>query len=245
MIPSKLRTAAAKFSLGLATTEELIDAAHDALNRELHCHCLGELATQYESDDYEARRLFVDAMGELGILLDSATSVRWLMFSVSHGIVEGSMSTGVAYEEFERYERYIGDEELAGVDEQTKLYCLGWRKWFSGFARNRELAEFAQFESYTTGESLTTEECSELIERSASNYCRRRFLPHLQPAYLTPTVLGLISAVREDHAFDRLPILADALQEAGCEHEVILTHLREQNPHERCCWVAELLADVR
>src|SRR5262249_17229408 len=41
----------------------------------------------------------------------------------------------------------------------------------------------------------------------------------LDPAWRTTSVLGLADAVNADRAFDRLPILADALEEAGCTNE--------------------------
>lgn len=40
---------------------------------------------------------------------------------------------------------------------------------------------------------------------------------------------------------DRLRVLADALEEAGCTSEVILSHLRGPGPHVRACWVLDLL----
>ncbi len=61
------------------------------------------------------------------------------------------------------------------------------------------------------------------------------------PAWLTSTVVGLAEAIYAERAFDRLPILADALQEAGCENERILAHCRDDGVHARGCWVVDLL----
>jgi hypothetical protein len=61
------------------------------------------------------------------------------------------------------------------------------------------------------------------------------------PAWLTPTVVGLARGVYEDRAFDRLPILADALQDAGCENADVLDHCRSAGPHARGCWVVDLV----
>jgi hypothetical protein len=36
-----------------------------------------------------------------------------------------------------------------------------------------------------------------------------------------------------------MPILADALQDAGCNDECILTHCRGAEPHGRGCWVVD------
>ncbi|MFO0842693.1 MAG: hypothetical protein U0797_09910 [Gemmataceae bacterium] len=51
----------------------------------------------------------------------------------------------------------------------------------------------------------------------------------------------LAVAVHEERAFDRLPILADALEEAGCDEPEFLGHLRGPGPHVRGCWALDLL----
>jgi hypothetical protein len=68
--------------------------------------------------------------------------------------------------------------------------------------------------------------------------------PHLDPAWLTwegGTVRKLAEGIYQDQAFDRLPILADALEEAGCADEQVLAHCRGGGPHVRGCWVLDLL----
>jgi hypothetical protein len=51
----------------------------------------------------------------------------------------------------------------------------------------------------------------------------------------------LAQAIYDDRAFDRLPILADALEEAGCDTADILAHCRGPGPHVRGCWVVDLI----
>jgi hypothetical protein len=63
----------------------------------------------------------------------------------------------------------------------------------------------------------------------------------LDPAWATSTVLALAQGIYADRAFDRLPILADALQDAGCEDADILDHCRSDGPHVRGCWVVDLV----
>jgi hypothetical protein len=63
----------------------------------------------------------------------------------------------------------------------------------------------------------------------------------VEPDWLTSTVVALARGIYEERAFDRLPILADALQDAGCEHPDILTHCRGDGPHVRGCWIVDLL----
>lgn len=87
-----------------------------------------------------------------------------------------------------------------------------------------------------------------------------------QSPWLTPAVLALARGIYEECRFEDMPILADALEEAGCDHEDILQHCRGQEmrfirrnldyandyefgpvwgpmrgPHVRGCWVLDLL----
>ena len=59
------------------------------------------------------------------------------------------------------------------------------------------------------------------------------------PAWRTETVVGLAAALDDGRAFGNLPILADALQDAGCEEEAVLTHCRVDPHHVRGCWVVD------
>ena len=61
------------------------------------------------------------------------------------------------------------------------------------------------------------------------------------PRWRTADVLGLARGIYEDRAFDRLPLLADALMDAGCAEEQILAHCRSDGPHVRGCWVVDLV----
>jgi hypothetical protein len=55
------------------------------------------------------------------------------------------------------------------------------------------------------------------------------------------TVRRIARAIYEDHRFDEMPILADALEDAGCADAALLTHCRGPAPHARGCWVLDLL----
>jgi hypothetical protein len=63
----------------------------------------------------------------------------------------------------------------------------------------------------------------------------------INPRWLTSTVVALAEGIYVDRAFDRLPILADALQDAGCDSADILAHCRSDGPHVRGCWVVDLI----
>jgi hypothetical protein len=63
----------------------------------------------------------------------------------------------------------------------------------------------------------------------------------IQLEWLTSDVIALAHGIYSDRAFDRMPILADALQDAGCDDDDILNHCREAREHVRGCWVVDLL----
>jgi hypothetical protein len=63
----------------------------------------------------------------------------------------------------------------------------------------------------------------------------------LDPAWLSSDVVALARGIYADRAFDRMPILADALQDAGCEHPDVLNHCRADTVHVRGCWVVDLV----
>jgi hypothetical protein len=59
------------------------------------------------------------------------------------------------------------------------------------------------------------------------------------PGWPTETVVALGTVIYTERAFDRLPILGDALEEAGCTDEAILSHCRGPGPHVPGCWVVD------
>jgi hypothetical protein len=63
----------------------------------------------------------------------------------------------------------------------------------------------------------------------------------VDPSWLTSEVRSLAEGIYEYRAFDQMPILADALQDAGCDNEDVLTHCRQPGEHVRGCWVVDLL----
>lgn len=55
------------------------------------------------------------------------------------------------------------------------------------------------------------------------------------------TIPKLAEAIYQERVFDSLPVLADALEEAGCTDAEILSHLRGPGPHTRGCWPLDLI----
>ncbi|MCE9530233.1 MAG: hypothetical protein K8T89_03725 [Planctomycetes bacterium] len=63
----------------------------------------------------------------------------------------------------------------------------------------------------------------------------------LDPRWLSSNVVDLAQAIYEDRAYDRMPILADALMDAGCDNDEIIHHCRGGGPNVRGCWVVDLI----
>jgi hypothetical protein len=57
------------------------------------------------------------------------------------------------------------------------------------------------------------------------------------PAWRTDTTVALARQIYEERDFSAMPILADALEEAGCTTPYLLGHLRGSGPHVRGCWL--------
>ena len=65
--------------------------------------------------------------------------------------------------------------------------------------------------------------------------------PAIDPAPITATVHALAEGISADRAFDRMPVLADALEEAGCTDSAVLLHCRRPGAHASGCWVIDRL----
>jgi hypothetical protein len=61
------------------------------------------------------------------------------------------------------------------------------------------------------------------------------------PEWRTNTPLSLARQMYESRDFSAMLILADALQDAGCDNDGILNHCRGPGPHVRGCWVLDLV----
>jgi hypothetical protein len=60
------------------------------------------------------------------------------------------------------------------------------------------------------------------------------------PSWLTSTVIALARQMYDSRDFSAMPILADALQDAGCDDAAILDHCRDaKGVHVRGCWIVD------
>jgi hypothetical protein len=84
---------------------------------------------------------------------------------------------------------------------------------------------------------------TQLLREVFGNPFRSVVLPRDFLAWRNGTLPRLARAIYDDGAFERLPILADALEDAGCDDRAVLEHCRQPGTHVKGCWVVDLLLD--
>jgi hypothetical protein len=118
----------------------------------------------------------------------------------------------------------------------------------------RDALFFAYHQVYEETFSLSTYTGDEKKAAEAERVERKKLIPLIREAFgnpfrpitldstwLGPKALTLAQQIYHDRAFDRLPALADTLQQAGCDDAEILAHLRGPGPHVLGCWALDLI----
>jgi hypothetical protein len=154
----------------------------------------------------------------------------------------GDPSEGLAAAaRFARVSRLAGAESAAAVIDWG-IYCpYGLQDDPEAYATEKLEAGY---DGYVLRKHLAQEQAAQqihLIREIVGNPFRR---PTVQQAWLRwndGTVPRIAQGIYEERAFDRLPILHDALLDAGCDNEDILAHCRGAGPHVRGCWALDLL----
>lgn len=80
---------------------------------------------------------------------------------------------------------------------------------------------------------------AELLRDVFGNPFRRATIDSAWLRWNDSTVVKLAQSVYEQRTFDLLPILADALENAGCDNTDILNHCRQPGEHVKGCWVID------
>src|SRR5437763_565383 len=84
-------------------------------------------------------------------------------------------------------------------------------------------------------------EMLEFFRGETSDRKLRLFAVAFSPEWRTDTAVSLAKQMYDARDFNAMPILADALQDAGCGSEEILDHCRRAGSHVRGCWVVDLV----
>jgi hypothetical protein len=234
-----LHITAAQFALDLASSRDLVDAAHAALDDGTYTYSLGELATLRPLTMVDARPLFVNALVELGISPPApADAVLALLAEHIRPIAEQVVSP------------------LWGMQEKVReLYSdLVWGGHHLEEARTRSL--FRDVEDmldylavYEYENAIPGEVLDDAFERRrvlvVVDFARRWATEYgaglVSREWLTPTVVGLAHAIAAGNEYGNLVVLGDSLEEAGCTDLAVLKHCRAGSLHTDYCWVTAAL----
>jgi len=131
-------------------------------------------------------------------------------------------------------------DELTARSAYQGLVALAF-----GSADATRASESARWARRASGQSKLEEDAQITLLRDIFG---NPYRPCLSPspgllAWNDGIVLKLSQGIYDERAFDRLPILADALEAAGCADANILEHCRESKVHVRGCWVIDLLLE--
>jgi hypothetical protein len=172
----------------------------------------------------------------------------WHLLSVNYGWVavrtaESHADGLVGHEELKSVrERGGWDDEMYSPD--TAAFCTTWSNIRSPWVRigvgADDAAVIAAVNAAVNMEDFDAERSwqATLVRDIFGNPFRPMTV---NPAWLTPSVIELAQAIYDTKAFDKLPELAAALLEAGCDDEEILSHCRGPGPHVRGCGVVDLV----
>jgi len=82
---------------------------------------------------------------------------------------------------------------------------------------------------------------ADLLREFAGNPFREPDLPADWPTWRDGLLVNLARRIGREEDFAALPVLGDALEDASCIDADVLDHCRQDKPHQRGCWVVELL----
>jgi hypothetical protein len=115
-------------------------------------------------------------------------------------------------------------------DAQTAVWATDEDSW-----------EVAAFYPTHQNQMVIAERCGLLLLDIIGNPFRPVSLAPSVLAWNDGTVPRIARGIYDERAFDRLPILADALLDAGCDDEELLAHCRSEGPHVKGCWAVDLI----
>jgi hypothetical protein len=173
---------------------------------------------------------------------DNSAVTRSLQRCVAAAIKELDQIDGIrAFAEHRWFRRYVPAPWRASV-----LYLLG--RWDEAAREIEALA--AQF--HDRQNACRAEWWLERLHLTGLRASEGKVWPqrecfHKKPerlfdsSWITPTVKQLAAGISQEHAFEQMPILGDALEEAGCSDQEVLQHCRSGGEHVQGCWVVELI----
>ncbi len=150
----------------------------------------------------------------------AGTFTPWECVAMARGQTAKEDAQERCWQERERDPRY--DDEDEPSDEWYEMASeVKYAAWDKGCAAGR------------------ADHCSLLREILGNPFHPITF----DPSWKTPAVVQLARSLYEEKRFADLPVLADALEEAGCQDATVLEHCRGPGPHVAGCWLLDLILE--
>ena len=128
-------------------------------------------------------------------------------------------------------------EEKAEISAQQAALCAGDFAYMVVFVS----MNYVNNESSQAARADENKVQADLLREIFGNPFRPVAIDPAWPAWHDGIIVKIAQSIYDERAFANLPILADALEEAGCANAELLAHCRQPGPHVRGCWAVDLL----
>jgi hypothetical protein len=144
----------------------------------------------------------------------------------------------------------VADHEIDAME--SPYFLNAWFDWAVAMPLDEFGYQFATLldtqQFAIRGQRQQAIQTFESRESRLTDYVREQFGNPFRPVTFSPvwrtsTAVALARHMYESRDFSAMPILADALQDAGCANEDILNHCHGGGPHVRGCWVIDLVLE--
>jgi hypothetical protein len=178
---------------------------------------------------------------------------------VAEGFAVGAVSAEeltAAYEEADDVISWLRDTasaeeaafaafQAAGVDLDVRILAEAAANavaYSAGCEKNGSTSPPADVAAFEAAEAAELSAQADLVRCIFGNPLRAK--PAIDPSWLAwndSIVQRLAQGIYDERAFERMPVLGDALEEAGCLDHEVLAHSRSPGPHARGCWLVDVL----
>jgi hypothetical protein len=124
------------------------------------------------------------------------------------------------------------------IPTEPEFGAVNWTMWAPSMSPDMATPSAARYAEWAVGTEDERRVQANLLRDIVGNSFRPVVI---DPRWLTSTVVDLARLIYEERCFERLPILADALMDAGCDDDELLNHCRGEGPHARGCWALDLI----
>jgi hypothetical protein len=238
--PPSLRLLSARHTLGLLTSDEITRVADDLLAGGVYTPSLAEVAGTRYPIMSEVGPLFTASLKELEVPSPaSEEAVRTVTWYCLADLAEGRGCPRACL-------RRLGEDLLYPHEADARRALVPWggrdlAGWCSEGSYLEALAEEGHIDPEE--QAALDRQITAFAARFVRGYCP---VP-VEAAWLSwsgGTVPGLARSIREEGRFIDLPVLADALEDAGCTDPDVLSHCRHPAPHAGFCWVLDRILEA-